>query len=83
MIPARYDVVKKDIVDHLHSAVAQASFTTDGWTASNNTAYTGVMLNYIDRTFNVVNKVLAIRHTPGSHTAKVLASHTIDILEEF
>lgn len=30
-----------------------------------------------------MHKCLAVRHTPGSHTAKLLAQHTTEILHEF
>lgn len=83
LIPVTYDVVKADLTKHLAAAVAHASFTTDGWTVSNNVAFSGVMLHYIDKEFNAINKCVAVIHTPGSHTLKVLAHHTTEILSEF
>ena len=83
LIIAKYNEVKVEIAQHLSKAATHAAFTTDGWTVSNNVAYTGVTLHYFDKAFNSVNKCLAVRHTPGSHTLKVLAEHTTEILAEY
>ena len=49
----------------------------------NNVAFTGVTLHYVDNNFNAINKCLAVCHTSGSHTYKVLAEHTTAILAEY
>ena len=83
LITAKYDEVKANVAKHLTSADTQPSFTTDALTASNNVEFSTVTLHYMDIDFNAINRCLAVRNTPGSHTAKVLAEHTSFILGEF
>ena len=49
MIPVKYDEVEDDIARHLALASTRAAFATDGWTVSNNVAFTGVIMHYNDK----------------------------------
>ena len=82
LIIAKYNEVKAEIAQHLATAGAHAAFTTNGWTSSNNVAFTGVMLHYVDNNFNAI-KVFDCPPYTGSHTSKVLAEHATAILAEY
>lgn len=83
MIPARYEAVKRTVVDHIAKSGSNASFTTDTWTSSAGDSYSAVTLHYIDESYNYVNRCIAVRHAPGSHTADLLAAHVTEVLQDF
>jgi hypothetical protein len=83
MIPDRYEEVKSAVVSHLARSGSNASFTTDTWTSSAADAYSAVTPHYINENFNSVNRCIAVRHAPGSHTADLLAAHVTQVLLDF
>lgn len=79
MIPQRYCEVKSDLrVRISHSKVR--AVTTDMWTSSNNQAYMGVTAHWLDASFSMQSKCLAVKPAPGSHTAEFISAELTEVL---
>jgi len=57
--------------------------TTDMWTASSNFSYMGVTAHWLDASFKVHNKCLAIHPAPGSHIADFITTELDAVLSEW
>jgi len=81
MIPQRYCEVKSDLrVRISHSKVR--AVTTDMWTSSNNQAYMGVTAHWLDASFSMQSKCLAVKPAPGSHTAEFISAELTEVLAD-
>jgi len=77
-LPDKYEKVKGDIKASLSESVSQ-SVTTDMWTTSNNVAYMGVTAHWLDGSFGVHNKCLAVKPA----TADLISSELTDVLKDW
>ncbi len=82
LIPQAYQDAREEIRVLLTTAKSFA-LTTDMWTSSANDSYMGVTCHFIDADFAYHNKCLAIRYSPGSHTAAFIKTMMSDILTEW
>jgi hypothetical protein len=82
LMPSMHNKVKANIESGLRAAKSRA-LTTDMWTSSSNDAYMGVTCHYIDADFNLHNKTLAVKHTPGKHDADAIAMQFKTVLDDF
>lgn len=82
MIPERYESVKSELMASISQSKVQA-ITTDMWTSSNNCSYMGVTAHWLDGSFAVHNKCLAVKPAPGSHTADFISAELDQVLNDW
>ena len=71
-------VISKQVCPSLQTTQSQLT-----WTSSNNVAYMGVTAHWLDGSFGMHNKCLAVKPAPGSHTADLISSELTQVLEEW
>ncbi len=65
------------------SAPGKLSFVIDGWTSSNQLPFQGVIVQWIDESWELCVQVLDFEILEGSHTGENLASSFVNTLKEF
>jgi len=53
------------------------------WTSASNTAYVGIMAHWLDSQFILFNQYLAVKPTPGSHTADFPSAELNSAMDEW
>ena len=74
---------ERDKVRELLRPIERVSLTTNNWTTTNNVAILGITIHWIDDTWRLHKKVLAIEELRVSHQGIILAEVVPRVLEEY
>ncbi|RKK17214.1 hypothetical protein BFJ67_g17782, partial [Fusarium oxysporum f. sp. cepae] len=78
-----FEVKKGVISSQLQKAVTRISFSFDPWTSPNRYAFLGLHAHYLDASYQVQSRLLALRLVWGSHSGDNQAATIYDILGEY
>ncbi|KAJ4212898.1 hypothetical protein NW760_015256 [Fusarium oxysporum] len=78
-----FEVKKGVISSQLQKAVTRISFSFDLWTSPNRYAFLGLHAHYLDASYQVQSRLLALRRVWGSHSGDNQAATIYDILGEY
>ncbi|EXA32070.1 hypothetical protein FOVG_16646 [Fusarium oxysporum f. sp. pisi HDV247] len=78
-----FEVKKGVISSQLQKAVTRISFSFDLWTSPNRYAFLGLHAHYLDASYQVQSRPLALRRVWGSHSGDNQAATIYDILGEY
>jgi hypothetical protein len=79
-----YDVRRNGLISEISQINSKISLTTDIWTSEiSKDCYLGVTMHYIDNNWELKNLLLDLIPINGSHTAGLITSKLLQILEEF
>lgn len=65
----------------VQDAPGRISFTFDGWTSKNMTAYFGMMSHYITSDWQIATDLISFNELGGSHSGENQAAHMYKILK--
>lgn len=78
-----FEVKKGAISSQLEKAVTRVSFSFDMWTSPNRYAFLGLHAHYLDASYQVQSRLLALRRVWGSHSGDNQAAAIYDIFGEY
>lgn len=68
----------KNCIEEEIREVEACSFTTDCWTSRQRFGYASLTLHFINRNFERVNQLIALKNISGSHTSEVLQGALVE-----
>ncbi|ENH66575.1 Putative AC9 transposase [Fusarium oxysporum f. sp. cubense race 1] len=78
-----FEVKKGAISCQLEKAVTKISFSFDMWTSPNRYAFLGLHAHYLDASYQVQSRLLALRRVWGAHSGDNQATTIYDIFGEY
>jgi hypothetical protein len=78
-----FEAKKEVISSQLEKAVTRISFSFDMWTSPNRYAFLGLHAHYLDASFQVQSRLLALRRVWGAHSGANQATTIHDIFGEY
>ncbi|KAM4063996.1 pol-like protein [Hirsutella rhossiliensis] len=78
-----FEVKKRAVSSQLEKAVTKISFSFDMWTSPNRYAFLGLHAHYLDASYQVQSRLLALRRVWGSHSGDNQASTIYNIFGEY
>ncbi|RKK06781.1 hypothetical protein BFJ65_g18335 [Fusarium oxysporum f. sp. cepae] len=78
-----FEVKKGAISCQLEKAVTKISFSFDMWTSPNRYAFLGLHAHYLDASYQVQSRLLALRRVWGAHSGDSQATTIYDIFGEY
>jgi hypothetical protein len=78
-----FEVKKGAIAGQLDKAITRISFSFDMWTSPNRYAFLGLHAHYLDTSFQVQSRLLALRRVWGAHSGETQATILHDVFGEY
>ena len=82
LVPDLQHKLRTDAQSQLQQSASHA-LTTDMWTSVNQQAVMGVTAHLLTEDFTAINKCLAIKPAPGSHTAEFISAELDSVIDDW